>query len=103
MDFGPDRLIVAITGASGAIYGVRLLEMLREIPGVESHLIVTSGGRQTLSYETSLSYAGVAELADVCYPEKDLAAAISSGSFRTAGMIVAPCSIKTLSGIANAY
>lgn len=99
----PQRLIVAITGASGAIYGVRLLETLRDMPGVESHLIVTSGGRATLAYETSLSYADVAELADVAYPEKELAATVSSGSFLTSGMIIAPCSIKTLSGIANAY
>jgi 4-hydroxy-3-polyprenylbenzoate decarboxylase len=99
----PQRLIVAITGASGAIYGVRLLETLRDMPGVESHLIVTSGGRATLAYETSMSYADVSALADVTYPEKELAAAISSGSFLTGGMIVAPCSIKTLSGIANAY
>lgn len=97
------RLIVAITGASGAIYGVRLLEMLRAMPAVESHLIVTSGGRATLAHEMSMSYAEVAALADLTYPEKEIAAAISSGSFLTAGMIVAPCSIKTLSGIANSY
>jgi 4-hydroxy-3-polyprenylbenzoate decarboxylase len=99
----PQRLIVAITGASGAIYGVRLLELLRTMPGVESHLIVTSGGRSTLAYETSLSYPDVAALADVVYSEKELTAAVASGSFQTSGMIVAPCSVKTLSGIANAY
>lgn len=97
------RLVVAITGASGAIYGVRVLEMLREIACVESHVIVTAGARATLSSELSMSYRDVAALADVCYSDRDLSAAISSGSFRTSGMIVAPCSVKTLSGIANAY
>jgi flavin prenyltransferase len=97
------RLVVAITGASGAIYGVRLLEMLRGLGSVESHLIVTAGGRATLAYELSMSYPQVAGLADVVYPEKELAAPISSGSFLTSGMVIAPCSVKTLSGIANAY
>ncbi|MGH3438923.1 MAG: UbiX family flavin prenyltransferase [Sciscionella sp.] len=99
----PRRIIVAITGASGAIYGIRTLELLRALPGVETHAIITSGARRTLAYETSADVDSVAELADVTHHEDDMAASISSGSFRTDGMIVAPCSIKTLSGIANSY
>ncbi|MGH3166168.1 MAG: UbiX family flavin prenyltransferase [Trebonia sp.] len=97
------RLIVAITGASGAVYGARTVEMLHQIPDVETHLIITSGARKTLAYETCVDPGELAGMADVVYREDDLAAPISSGSFRTEGMIVAPCSIKTLSGIANCY
>jgi 4-hydroxy-3-polyprenylbenzoate decarboxylase len=97
------RIVVAITGASGAVYGVRAVEMLHGLPDVETHLIITSGGRKTLIYETATDAAAVMKLADVVYHEDDLAAPISSGSYRTDGMIVAPCSIKTLSGIANCY
>jgi flavin prenyltransferase len=99
----PRRIVVAITGASGAVYGVRAVEMLHGLPDVETHLIITSGGRRTLTYETSTDAAAVMKLADVVYHEDDLAAPISSGSYRTDGMIVAPCSIKTLSGIANCH
>lgn len=97
------RIIVAVTGASGSIYGARAIELLRDVPDVETHLIVTSGARKTLAYETPIDPAEMASMADVVYRENDLAAAISSGSYRTAGMLVAPCSIKTLSGIANCY
>ena len=97
------RIVLAITGASGAIYGVRAAEMLSGLPDVETHLIITSGGRKTLAYETAADVAAVRKLADVVYHEDDLAAPISSGSYRTDGMIVAPCSVKTLSGIANCY
>jgi flavin prenyltransferase len=100
---GRRRIIVAVTGASGAAYGVRAVEMLRDMPGVETHLIITAGARKTLAYETATSAAAVTKLADVVYHEDDLAAPISSGSFRTDGMVVIPCSIKTLSGIANCY
>lgn len=99
----PRRIIVAITGASGAVYGARLVEMLDDLPDVETHLIITAGARRTLAYETALDPDSIASSATVTYREDDLAAAISSGSFRTEGMIVAPCSIKTLSGIANCY
>ncbi|MQA77630.1 MAG: UbiX family flavin prenyltransferase [Streptosporangiales bacterium] len=95
--------MVAVTGASGSVYGARTVEVLREVPGVETHLIVTSGARKTLAYETPVDPAAMAEMADVVYRENDLAAAISSGSFHTDGMVVVPCSIKTLSGIANCY
>lgn len=97
------RVIVAITGASGAIYGIRALHALRSVPDVESHLVVTKAGRATISYETDYSPHEVRALADEVYSDNDLGAAISSGSFLTTGMLVAPCSVKTLSGIANCY
>lgn len=97
------RIIVAITGASGAIYGIRALQALHAVPDVESHLVITKAGRATISYETDYSPQEVKALADAVYSDNDLGAAISSGSFRTAGMLVAPCSVKTLSGIAHSY
>ena len=99
----PTRLIVAITGASGAIYGVRLLEVLAKARGVEVHLILSRGGKLTLGVETGWRLKDVEALAHTVHSDQDLAATISSGSFRTAGMIVAPCSIKTLSGIVHSY
>jgi 4-hydroxy-3-polyprenylbenzoate decarboxylase len=97
------RLIVAITGASGAAYGTRILELCADLPDVETHLVISRGARSTIQSETGMTVAKVSGMADVVYSDADLGAAISSGSFPTAGMIVAPCSIKTLSGIANAY
>ncbi|MDB5507096.1 MAG: 3-polyprenyl-4-hydroxybenzoate decarboxylase [Devosia sp.] len=98
------RMIVAITGASGACYGVRALEMLREIDGVETHLIISNAGLRTAMEEGVGKTADeIRDLADVYYAHKDIGAAVASGSFRTEGMLVAPCSIKTLSGIANCY
>lgn len=98
------RMIVAITGASGACYGVRALEMLREIDGVETHLIISNSGLRTAIEEgVGKSAEEIRALADVCYAHKDIGAAVASGSFRCEGMLVAPCSIKTLSGIANCY
>lgn len=96
------RLIVAITGATGTIYGVRLLEQLREA-GVETHLVVSRWGGRTLVHETPYSRVQVEALADAAYAPGDMGAAISSGSFRTDGMIVAPCSAKTLAAIAHGY
>jgi 4-hydroxy-3-polyprenylbenzoate decarboxylase len=96
------RLIVGITGASGAIYGVRLLERLRELP-VETHLIASRWARVTIEHETPYSFAEVRELADVVHGEGDQAAEVSSGSFLTDGMVVAPCSVKTLGAIANGF
>lgn len=96
------RLVVAITGSSAPIYGIRLLEVLREL-GVETHLVVTEGARQTIPLETSFTVAQVEALASVVYHERDLTAPISSGSFPTDGMVVAPCSMKTLSAIALSY
>lgn len=97
------RLIVGSSGASGAIYGVRLLQVLRDVAGVETHLVMSQAARQTLSLETDLSLRDVQALADVVHDARDIAASISSGSFKTAGMVILPCSIKTLSGIVNSY
>ena len=97
------RLIVGISGASGAIYGVRLLQVLRDVAGVETHLVMSQPARQTRSLETDLSLRDVQALADVVHDARDIAASISSGSFKTAGMVILPCSIKTLSGIVNSY
>lgn len=97
------RLIVAITGASGAVFGVRTLEVLREREDVETHLILTKGARLTIGYELDLTIPEIRALADVVHPETNLGASISSGSFQTLGMIVAPCSIKALSGIAHSF
>ncbi len=99
----PRRLIVAITGASGAVYGVRALQLLRAMGGIETHLILTASGARTLVEETDFSAAQVRALADCVHSAKDIGATVSSGSFKTLGMLVAPCSIKTLSGIAHCY
>ena len=97
------RLIVAVSGASGVVYGIRLLEVLRDIPEVETHLVLSRGAKLNIALETARSAREVESLADVVHSDKDLAASISSGSFPTDGMIVAPCSMKTLSGIVNSY
>lgn len=97
------RLIVGISGASGAIYGVRVLQVLRDVPDVETHLIMSQAARQTLSLETDLSLRDVQALATVTHDARDIAASVSSGSFQTAGMVILPCSIKTLSGIVHSY
>ena len=97
------RLIVGISGASGAIYGVRLLQVLRDVADVETHLVMSQAARQTLSLETDYSLRDVQALANVVHDARDIAASISSGSFKTAGMVILPCSIKTLSGIVNSY
>lgn len=97
------RLIVGLSGASGAIYGVRLLQVLCNVAEVETHLVMSQAARQTLSLETDLSLRDVQALADVVHDARDIAASISSGSFKTAGMVILPCSIKTLSGIVNSY
>jgi 4-hydroxy-3-polyprenylbenzoate decarboxylase len=97
------KLIVGISGASGVIYGIRLLALLQNVPMVETHLVMSSAAGQTIALETDFTADDVAKLADVNYRFKDIAAAISSGSFRTQGMVVAPCSMKTLAGIANSY
>lgn len=98
----PRRVIVAITGATGAIFGVRTLERLREFD-VETHLVVTSWGARTLEHETSYRLADVHRLADVVHGPQHQAATISSGSFLTDGMVIAPCSVKTLASIAAGY
>jgi len=97
------RLIVAITGASGVIYGIRLLETLAHDPSIETHLILTSAARATMMQETSWRPQDAERLASFVHPPANIGASIASGSFETMGMIVAPCSIKSLSAIANSY
>ena len=97
------RLIIGISGSSGVIYGIRLLETLRAMPEVETHLVISQGAKLNIALETSWKPREVEALADRVYNDADLAAPISSGSFRTGGMIIAPCSIKTLSGVVNCY
>ena len=94
------KLLVGITGASGAVYGIRLLQILKEL-GVESHLVVSKAGEMTISYETDYTPKQVKALGDVCYSTSDLGAACSSGSFKLDGMIIAPCSMKSLAEIAT--
>ncbi len=96
----PSRLIIGISGASGVIYGVRLLQALKDLP-VEAHLVMTQTAKITLAYETDYKVAALQRVAHTTYRADDLAAAISSGSFRTMGMIVAPCSMRSLGEIAN--
>ena len=94
------RLVVGISGASAPIFGIRTLELLRRVPGVEVHLVCSTASARTIELETGLGLEEVHGLADVVYDPLDLSASISSGSFRTEGMIVAPCSMGTLSSIA---
>jgi 4-hydroxy-3-polyprenylbenzoate decarboxylase len=94
------RLIVGISGASGAVYGIRMLQALKGL-GVESHLVMSKAAEMTIAYETDWKIADVKALADVCYPARDVGAAISSGSFQTLGMVVAPCSVRSMSEIAT--
>ena len=98
----PKRLIIGLTGATGTIYGVRLLERLRELD-VETHLVISRWAAHTLAHETPYSREHVESLATVVYPPGDMGAAISSGSFKTDGMIIAPCSAKTLAAIAHGF
>ena len=97
------RLIIGLSGASGIIYGIRLLEVLQNVEDVETHLVMSAASRRTLKLETDYSIAEVEALADTLYNFNNIAAAISSGSYKTIGMVVIPCSIKTLSGITHSY
>jgi 4-hydroxy-3-polyprenylbenzoate decarboxylase len=96
----PRRLVVGISGASGTIYGIRMLELLRD-SGIETHLVMSKSAELTLTYETDYKPKDVRALASVNHPNSDIGATISSGSFQTMGMVVAPCSIKTMSEIAT--
>jgi 4-hydroxy-3-polyprenylbenzoate decarboxylase len=96
------RIIIGITGASGAIYGIRALELLRGV-GVETHLVLSPSAGRTIAEETDLSLEQVKELASVVHGFKDIGASIASGSFQVDGMLVAPCSVKTLAGIAHCF
>lgn len=97
------RLIIGISGSSGVIYGVRLLEVLKEHPDVETHLVLSKAGRLNIALETDWEPAAVEALADRVHHNANLAASIASGSFQTDGMIIAPCSIKTLSGVVHSF
>jgi 4-hydroxy-3-polyprenylbenzoate decarboxylase len=97
----PQRIIVAITGATGAVYGVRLVQVLRAAPGVETHLLVSPAGVMNLQHEMDLGKAEVEGLADVVHNVRDIGATIASGSFRAHAMVVAPCSMRTLAAIAH--
>lgn len=97
------RLVVGMSGASGAIYGIRMLEILSKVEDVEVHLILSPSAGQTIVDETDWTVSDVKALADVVYNNRDIGASLSSGSYRHDGMIVAPCSVKTLSGIVNSY
>lgn len=100
MDTSTQRLIVGISGASGAIYGIRLLQLLQDLP-VESHLVMSRSAEITIAHETDWKIGAIRDLADRWYKAEDIGAAISSGSFRTLGMVVAPCSIRSAAEIAN--
>jgi 4-hydroxy-3-polyprenylbenzoate decarboxylase len=101
MTSSPRRIIVAISGASGAVYGVRLLQVLRDTPGVESHLVVSSAGWRNVEEEHGQQRADIEALADHVHDIANIGAAIASGSFQSSGMVVAPCSMRTLAAIAH--
>jgi 4-hydroxy-3-polyprenylbenzoate decarboxylase len=95
------RLIIGISGATGAIYGVRLLQVLKSAPDIESHLVMSKAAERTITYETEFAIPQIRALADASYNIADIGATISSGSFQTEGMIIAPCSMKTLAAVAH--
>lgn len=97
----PQRFIIAITGATGVIYGIRLLQVLRDIPNVETHLLISEAGMLNLHQELSMKRKNVEALADVVHNVRDVGASIASGSFQSDGMIIAPCSMKTLAAVAH--
>jgi 4-hydroxy-3-polyprenylbenzoate decarboxylase len=99
----PLRIVVGITGSTGSIYGIRLLEVLSATPGVETHLVLSGPGKQTLLAETDYSVKDVEALAHTVHDNRDIGSSLASGSFRTAGMAIAPCSIKTLSDLATCH
>lgn len=99
----PRRLIVAMTGASGSVYGIRILERLRQLGGWETHLVVSEAGVLNAFQEYGMDRKALHKLADVTHNVRDIGATIASGSFITAGMVIAPCSMKTLAGVAHAF
>jgi flavin prenyltransferase len=99
----PRRLVIGITGSTGAVYGIRLLEVLRRTPAIETHLVISAPGKRTIIEETTFSVKQVQALAHAVYEDGDIGASIASGSFRTDGMVIAPCSIKTASALAHCY
>ncbi|MBT95660.1 MAG: 3-octaprenyl-4-hydroxybenzoate carboxy-lyase [Acidimicrobiaceae bacterium] len=98
-----NHVVIAISGASGSIYGIRALQLLKEMKDVRTHLTVTPSAKSTIGVETNFSISEIEELADEVHSSRDIGASIASGSFKTSGMIVAPCSIKSLSAIANSF
>lgn len=97
------RIIIGISGASGPQYGIRLLEVLKKFENIETHLVISEAAKKNILLESDWTVEQVEALADFVYSNNDLAASISSGSFRTEGMVIAPCSVKTLSGVANSF
>ncbi|MDE0841189.1 MAG: UbiX family flavin prenyltransferase [Porticoccaceae bacterium] len=97
------RLIIGLSGSSGVIYGIRLLQLLSQRSDIETHLVMSQSARMNIGIETDWSLDAVEALANVVHNNKNIAASIASGSFKTAGMIIAPCSMKTLSGVVNSY
>ena len=97
------RIVVGITGSTGAIYGIRLLEVLRRTEGVETHVVISAPGKRTIVEETALSVKDVEALAHAVHDNRDIGAALASGSFRTQAMVIAPCSMKTASALAHCY
>ncbi|HEY4374077.1 MAG TPA: UbiX family flavin prenyltransferase [Burkholderiales bacterium] len=99
----PKRLVVGVTGATGCIYGVRLLQVMQGLAGWETHVVVSNAGALNAQHEMSMSKKEIEALGGVAYDARDIGAAIASGSFLTAGMVIAPCSMKTLAAVAHAY
>ena len=99
----PKRIIIAITGATGAIYGVRLLQHLRNIPNIQSHLLISDAGVLNIHQELELKRKDIEAMADVVHSVRDVGATIASGSFQSDGMIIAPCSMKTLAAVAHGF
>ena len=97
------RLVVGISGASGAILGIELLKAMRAMPGWETHLVVSEGARRTIAHETAYTMAEVEALATCHHPIEDVGALVASGTFKTAGMVIVPCSMKTVAGVASGY
>jgi flavin prenyltransferase len=97
------RLVVGISGASGAILGIELLKAMRAVPGWETHLVVSEGGRRTIAHETTYTMAQVEALSTRHHPIEDVGALVASGTFKTAGMVIVPCSMKTVAGVASGY
>ena len=100
---GEMKLVIGISGATGAIYGIRLLEVLRNVPDAESHLVISDAAKRTIEHETEWTVAEVEALATEVHDNANIGASIASGSFHIDGMVIAPCSIKTMSALANSY
>ena len=98
-----DRIIVGISGASGVIYGIRMLQILQDLSDIETHLVITPGGKLNISLETDFDLKAIEQLADVVHSNRNLGATIASGSFKTKAMVVIPCSMRTLSGVVTSY